>query len=268
MTYRYDFSIAKLRLRVESPRALTVPENFRPFETAVEGIPDIRLEICFGSGRDIPAAQAFYWKDGESVLRQDPSQPGEPIRLHIPESFGDVFCRQGNWMLYLAPEKMLLGYDRLILHASAVIHQGKAYLFSAPSGGGKSTHAALWQSHYGAQILNGDKVVLHVQEGRCTAYGSPVAGSSGIYRNQGAPVAGVFILHKAGYNRLSRPSLRTSLLALYSETVKSGEDPQLNTRLLDLLQLLQSTVPVLSLECLPQKEAVDCILTNLEGMTQ
>ncbi|MBQ7415961.1 MAG: hypothetical protein IJW14_02860 [Oscillospiraceae bacterium] len=262
----YDFQICGLLFRVEAARALTVPDNFRPFalneNAAAE--PDLRLQILFGAPpANAVAAERFYWQEGEYIVRQEPGEAGEPIRLYIPESFADTFCRQGNWLLYLAPERLLQSFDRLILHASAVLYQGKAYLFSAPSGGGKSTHAALWQTHYGAKVLNGDKVVIHVTDGGCTAYGSPVAGSSGIYENEGAPVAAVFMLNKAAHNRLAPLTKRSALLALYSEAIKCAADPAFNTRLLDLLQMLLSAVPVLSLECLPEKGAVDCILSNL-----
>ena len=263
----YDFSISGLWFRVESERELTVPVNFRPFalEDTPIGQPEIRLQIRFGpSPADVMPSQTYHWQGKDRICRCD----GEPIRLYIPESFADAFCAQGNWMLYLEPERMLQPYDRLMLHASAVIHQGKAYLFSAPSGGGKSTHAALWQTHYGATLLNGDKVVIQMQDGVCTAWGSPVAGSSGIYENMGAPIAAVYILQKAPFDRVSLLSKRAALLALYSQTIKSGTDADFNTRLLDLLEQLLSSVPVCSLECLPEKSAVDCILSNLEGVTK
>ena len=49
-------------------------------------------------------------------------------------------------------------FDAFLLHAAVVEHQGCAYAFAAPSGTGKSTHAALWQSVFGAAArieLNG-----------------------------------------------------------------------------------------------------------------
>lgn len=265
---RYDFLIAGLLFRVETARPLTVPDNFCPFLTKEDFLrkPDILVEVLFGAAPEgLPnVTERFFWREGEEIVRQE----GESCRLYIPESFSEDFCRQGKWLLYLGLERMLLPRKRLILHASAVIHQGKAYLFSAPSGGGKSTHAALWQTHYGAKLLNGDKVVIEVKDGVCMAYGSPVAGSSGIYENVGAPIAAIFVLHKAKYNQLTQLPKRSALLALYSEAIKCPDDPDFNTKLLDLLQGLQNTVPVFSLECLPEKGAGDCILTNLEGMTK
>ena len=56
----------------------------------------------------------------------------------------------------------LLNFDGMMLHASAVILDGWAYLFSAPSGTGKSTHTALWRKVFGedkALILDRKSVV-------------------------------------------------------------------------------------------------------------
>lgn len=265
----YDFRVSDLWFRVQSPRPLRIPENFLPFLAEGAEVPDWCLQICFEEpAPGAVATERFHWSGSEYILRMEPNSPGEPYRLYIPQSFADGFCQQGNWMLYLALERMLLPFDRLIIHASAVVYQGKAYLFSAPSGGGKSTHANLWNAHYGAKLLNGDKVVVYVKNGTCTAYGSPVAGSSGIYENDGAPIGAIFAVHKAPYNRVTAIPKRTALLELYSQTIKSGEDSAFNTRVLDLLEQLLNVIPVRSLECLPEKGAVDCVLTHLEGMTQ
>lgn len=51
-------------------------------------------------------------------------------------------------------------YGGFFLHASAVALDGAAYLFSADSGTGKSTHTGLWMDCFGqerAQIINDDK---------------------------------------------------------------------------------------------------------------
>ena len=55
----------------------------------------------------------------------------------------------------LFPEK-----DSFILHASYVVRDGKALLFSAPSGTGKSTQAEFWHTRRGCDIINGHIVSL------------------------------------------------------------------------------------------------------------
>ena len=49
-------------------------------------------------------------------------------------------------------------YDVLLMHGSALSMDGIGYLFTAPSGTGKSTHAALWRQVFGerVQMLNDD----------------------------------------------------------------------------------------------------------------
>ena len=283
MQIRYDFLISDLLLRVESHRQLHIPDNFQPFYTEATGnrAPDLRVQIIFDtfssesckesgdlSADTFPSGsvqETFPLASGESIIRQSSSGIGSPVRVYIPPSYADVFCRQGgNWLAYFALEQMLLPYDRFFLHSSAVIYQGKAYLFSAPSGGGKSTHANLWKAHFGAALLNGDKVLIHAEGGHCTAYGSPVAGSSGIYTNAKAPIAAIFILKKGTRNHLTPLTKRGALLTLYSEAIKNCNDPAFNHHLLDLIEKVQTCVPVFSLECLPEKSAVEYVLHNQE----
>lgn len=57
----------------------------------------------------------------------------------------------------------LLDFNGFMLHASAVAICNKAYLFSAKSGTGKSTHTELWQKYFGedrAIIVNDDKPAI------------------------------------------------------------------------------------------------------------
>lgn len=282
MQIRYDFSISDLLLRVESSRELTIPDNFKAF--LMEGTPaqnpDIILRFLFQPAsdenigmerpenilRNFPNTERFKLGNGEYILRQDASGRGSPCRIFIPPSFADAFCKNGRWLLYTPIEQMMMEFDRFYLHASAVVYQGKAYLFSAPSGVGKSTHAALWQQHLGAKLLNGDKVLIEVRDGQCIAHGSPVAGSSGIYERDSAPIAAVYLLKQDEENRVTSVPMRSALLALYSEAIKDVKDPAFNTKLLDLIEKMLKCVPVRSLACVPDKSAVECVMQK-EGLT-
>lgn len=284
MQIRYDFLISDLLLRVESPRELEIPDNFRPFlaETAPTQSPDIIVQFLFettsgasdevigtlpadGSESDFHISETYDLGNGESIVRQEASSRRGSCRIFIPASFADTFCKSGNWLLYVAIERMMVSFDRFFLHASAVVYQEKAYLFSAPSGGGKSTHAALWQQHFGAKLLNGDKVLIAVQDGQCMAYGSPVAGSSGIYEKGGAPIAAIYLLKKDKENSIAPVPPRIAMLSMYSEAIKCSRDPGFNGRLLELIEKLLMHVPVSTLACLPEKSAVECVIQR-EGL--
>ena len=80
-------------------------------------------------------------------------------------------------------EQVLNSYNTFLLHSSFIKWKDKAILFTAPSGTGKSTQADLWEKYENAEIINGDRSGIRKMDGKWTAYGLPIAGSSGIYKN-------------------------------------------------------------------------------------
>lgn len=283
--FRYDFAVADLLFRVESPMELQIPEEFQPFkiDAVSESKPDVMLDIVFEtvtfpSYTNINKLsenvfrcnnhinECYLWRDGEYIIRRETVGNANYCRLFIPKNFANAFCAQGKWLNYVALDRMLLPHNRFYLHASAVVHNGKVYLFSAPSGEGKSTHADLWEKHFGATILNGDKALVYVSPNGCVVYGSPLAGSSGIYCNDSAPLAAIIMLQKAHHNKIFPITGRNAFLSLYSESIKSSWDTAFNCRLLGLLESIQNHTPMYSLECLPEKSAVECVLQKIEGI--
>lgn len=103
---------------------------------------------------------------------------------------------------YFARE--LLNFEGSYLHASAVILDGKAYLFSANSGTGKSTHTEKWCRLFGAKYLNDDKPALRRVNGIWFAYGTPWSGKHDLSSPEGAPVGGIAFL-KRGQENSIRP---------------------------------------------------------------
>lgn len=259
----YDFLISELLLRLRSPRKLTIPDNFQPFlvDCAANQNPEILLDILFEPAPVLSEGLLRFDK-GKFIAMQESAGRGQPCRLFLPPSFADTFCQHGSWLNCFSLERMLLQWGRLILHASAVLYQGKAYVFCAPSGTGKSTHAALWENYFGAKVLNGDKVVLYATEQGVMASGSPVAGSSEIYCKDTAPVAAVYLLKQGPKNIITPVSRRTATLSLYALAVKSENDPDFNRQLLDLAVSIEKQLKIFSLECLPDKSAVECILND------
>ena len=85
----------------------------------------------------------------------------------------------------------LVNFNGLMLHSSAVVMDGRAYLFSAPSGTGKSTHTQLWLDVFGekAGILNDDKPALRRIDGKWYAYGTPWCGKEHWGCNASTPLS-------------------------------------------------------------------------------
>lgn len=95
----------------------------------------------------------------------------------------------------------LASYDCFLLHASAVAYQNRAYLFTAPSGTGKSTHTSLWVKNFpGAEIINDDKPYIRKIDGVWYACGSPWSGKERINSNRVEKVGGICIIERSAVN--------------------------------------------------------------------
>ncbi len=87
--------------------------------------------------------------------------------------------------------------NTLLLHASVVRHDGRAYAFIAKSGTGKSTHTNLWMANIaGCDILNDDNPVLRVVGDDVLIYGSPWSGKTACYRNTKASAGAITKVHR------------------------------------------------------------------------
>lgn len=97
--------------------------------------------------------------------------------------------------------------DTLLMHGSVVAVDGRAYMFCAPSGTGKTTHTIRWMRQFRerAIIVNGDKPLIHIpMEGDAIAYGTPWDGKEHWSHNMHAPLGGIAILERSADNHIER----------------------------------------------------------------
>ena len=146
--------------------------------------------------------------------------------------------------------RKLLNFDGMMLHSSAVVVDGKAYLFSATSGTGKSTHTQLWLKMFGdrAFILNDDKPALRLIDGVWYAFGTPWSGKHDISVNTGVPVAGIVMVERAEENEITPWSGKDAIFAIFTQ-VNRPRDMEFRVKLLELLDKLITQVPVWKLRC-------------------
>ena len=160
-------------------------------------------------------------------------------------------------------ETLLLQHCGLLLHASLIKYKGKALAFAGPSGVGKSTQANIWQKHLGAEIINGDRAALRKEGAGWYAYGFPFAGTSGIYKNDNAPLTAIILLEQAKENSLQPLSETEAFRMIYPEVTMHRWDRAFMEKATDLyLQLLQQ-VPVYRLACLPTESAAQLVKKGL-----
>ena len=183
---------------------------------------DVHYRIEIGGSMPAFPSQLLYRKKDIVVFRKEGGLesrlllfPGRGIpyayydeidETHVTISFNPHFTDflQSDTCFHslLALERHLNRKHDYILHCSYLDFQGKAYLFSGPSGIGKTTHTNLWCKLYpqDARVLNGDKCLLVKEGNRFYALGWPVCGSSGICHNERREVAALVLLQQTPRN--------------------------------------------------------------------
>ena len=150
----------------------------------------------------------------------------------------------------------LLKHNGMMLHASAVALGGRAYLFSGPSGMGKSTHTKLWEQLFpGAQIFNDDKPAIRCIDGAWYAYGTPWAGKYGININMKTALAGICFLRRGEANSIRRLSKFEAASAVISQTMKRFIRIAPLDAMLALVNRLVEDIPVFELTATKDAEA-------------
>lgn len=147
-------------------------------------------------------------------------------------------------------------FGGMLLHSSAVVVDGQAYLFTAPRKTGKSTHVQLWLQELGARahILNDDKPALRKIDGIWYACGTPWSGKAGRNTNEMVPVKAIAILGRDSTTHIEPYGGAEAVKFLIEQTV-IPTDPVQWMQLLDMLDSLLKQAPVWKLYCNMEQSA-------------
>ena len=204
-------------------------------------------------------AADLKWARAE-LDRQDGAEGREPRR------------RAGSVLEKMALHRLLAEglteYGVLLVHGSALALDGAGCIFTAPSGTGKSTHAALWRRVFGERVLmlNDDKPLLRVGAEGVTVYGSPWDGKHHLSRNASAPLRAVARIVRAAENKVE-PLPKDRAFQVLMTQAYASRDPAVMARILRLEQQILDQVPFFDLRCNMEPEAarVACAAMGLSG---
>ncbi|MBO5359895.1 MAG: hypothetical protein J6B25_03525 [Clostridia bacterium] len=210
------------------------------FTVAVEGD---KVYRAFPMG-DIPGALTCY----------TPGDTSHSETFFTPRSFPIMMDSRFMWSS-ISLAQLLLFKNAFFIHSSFISVNGKAILFSAPCGVGKSTQAALWEKYRKAEIINGDKAGILV-EGDVYACGVPFCGTSGICKNKTFPLGAIVLLNQAESNSVHQLIGVEALQGVLPNIYLDFTDPAERLTCADLIIELLSSVPVFRLSCTPDEKAV------------
>lgn len=159
-----------------------------------------------------------------------------------------------------------LDYNCILFHSSAIAVNGRGYLFSAPSGTGKSTHSLLWKEILDKRlsVVNDDKPLLRLINGTWFVCGSPWKGKHNLGNDQQVPIQGICFLKQSNENRIFKIN-KTTAIPLVLNQVLRPRDIEKMDKLLELIDNLLNEVPMWQLYCLPNQAAASLCYNTMKG---
>lgn len=192
------------------------------------------------------------WKNAYMrVLHKGKQHEIQVLNKTVPGRIGSHTVLNALALEHLVPE--IHGF---VFHSSYIQWEGKAILFTAPSGTGKSTQADLWQQFRAAEIINGDRSVVRRVGDGVMAEGIPFAGSSQYCRNESLPLAAIVYLEQAPKTAIRKMRGYEAFSRIWEGVSVNTWDKQDMMLVSDAVKFAAETVPVFHLACTPDESAV------------
>ena len=214
------------------------PQSEVFFRDYIAGSGRTGIDTCSESSRKCDFAVTVSEADIEFERRKSAERDiadGISVR-----SFSDSYLETLAILRHIAGR--LPHYDAVLFHGSVIAYNGRAYVFTAPSGTGKTTHARLWLDLLpDACVLNGDKPFLKVTDGspddgfsgcRILACGTPWKGKEDLGCNMTLPLEGICLLEQSADNHIEQISFSDALPGLIRQLYIPDNDKLTAIRLL------------------------------------
>ena len=159
----------------------------------------------------------------------------------------------------------VLERDVLLMHGSAISVDGEAYLFTAKSGTGKSTHTRLWRELFGerAVMVNDDKPLLHVTDQEVRIFGTPWNGKHHLGNNIDLPLRAICFLRRGKENVIREVSYGELFPTLVQQTYRPAS-PDALVRVMKLMDDMAKSIKFYILDCNMEPDAP---IVSYEGMS-
>lgn len=152
----------------------------------------------------------------------------------------------------------LVDFNVLLMHGSAIGIDGHAFIFTAPSGTGKSTHVRLWRERFGDKVtrINDDKPMIRIKNEQAVVYGNPWAGKHHIATNCSFPLTAIVRLYRSEANAMTKLPKVEAFEHVFGQTYRST-NPSTMAKILRMEKQLLNLVECYSLRCNMLPEAAE-----------
>ncbi len=227
-------TIAELEIELLIDHPFT-DRYFAPYRSQKTGKADITIPVTL---QDVAKEKELYPKEKpiEPPIESDTVTEAEKTAYLQRKAMLESGYYATVFILRKLAEK-LYAFDAFLMHACAVCVDGKAVLFCAQSGTGKTTHSRMWEKRFGERFfyINGDKPILRKINGVWRVFGTPWAGKEGYGRNTSAPLYAICLLKRGKENEIQPISKSTAFFGLMNQILHPEAEEEA-MRSLDLLE--------------------------------
>ena len=151
-------------------------------------------------------------------------------------------------------------YDAILMHGAAIAEKDNAYLITAPSGVGKTTHVNNWLASFGEEvhILNGDKPIIRYFDGVPFVCGTPWRGKERLGVKEKKRLGAIVIFRRGEKNRAVRVKPEEVSARLLSQIYVPRGIAEMQMAL-SILDKLLSDVPLIVAECNMEKSSASVV---------
>ena len=204
--------------------------------------------------RVVPAEDAVSFSEGE--LYHTSVRNGDETLIYVKDTQRLKGYALSLLLSHHKAYDILIERHSLVLHASYVVRDGRALLFSAPSGTGKSTQAHFWAEERDCPVVNEDRVILFEEGGVWYAAGCWAMGGARITSNVTLPVDTLVILSQGNENQVSPVRPSEALRRLIPQCAFTSQNGAMRQGVISVLCDLIPGVRVVSYACINHPSSV------------
>lgn len=233
-----------------------------PFTTENGRILLRNRELCVMEGEN---KFVLFFPTMKQMIEVHISKDASSVKIYCAPLYDGMFQENlfhilRHTFIYLAQR-----HGMFALHSASILYKDKAWLFTGPSGTGKTTHTALWREHLHTPVLNGDLNLLALENGIPVIHGLPWCGTSEIYTTGTYPVGGIVLLKQAGENSVAQLSDDQTILQVCNRLISPvWTTEQLDTNLTFVGEFTRNIL-VRKLFCTRDKDAVSVIKAEIDS---
>ena len=199
---------------------------------------------------DIPDFSVHISKSDIDFERKSAARE-DALEGKAPQAYSDAYLE--SLAVYRKICEKMVDYEAILMHGSVVAVDGVAYLFTAKSGTGKSTHTRFWREVFGerAVMVNDDKPLLKLTDDGVLACGTPWDGKHRLSSNVCVPLKAICILERGEENEIHPITAQEALPMVFQQTYR----PKNLARYMEIIDQLTQRVAFYRLRCNMSVEA-------------